>query len=248
MRSRLSSKILVLMFIGMFTIAPTALAANHSLAWGVEAGEEFTYALQRKILDLNFVLLMPYWLGFVLELEEGDLFNATIMELDLIPEDIGVGENLPVSHATLAIGSETLEIDSTAFVIPIDDWAFQTERLNLTIYPDTTLIDTDDEWGTTEESTFTVDSSTYSYIFEWRYDKTDGTLTYVRFMLSSFGSSHVDIVIAQWEEGMPTVLPADLQLSTILIIVIVGAVGVIVAILVYKWIKMPKGLAAELGK
>ncbi|MHA1906763.1 MAG: hypothetical protein ACW98Y_05690 [Candidatus Thorarchaeota archaeon] len=248
MNSKSSSRILVLMLIGMFTLAPTALAANHSLEWGVEVGEEFTYALQRITLDYNYALLMPYWLGFLLELDAGDLFTATVMELDIIPENISETENLPQSHATLAKESDTLELDSTAFVIPIGDWDFQTEKLNLTVRPDITLIDTETEWGTSEESSFSAEGYSFSYKFEWRYDKTNGTLTYAQFTLTTFGSTLIDIVIAQWTEGTPTVIPDDLQLTTILIIVIGGIVGIIVAVLVYKWIKTPKGLAAELGK
>jgi hypothetical protein len=232
----------------MFTFAPTALATNHSLEWGVEAEEEFTYALQRKTLDSNYALLMPYWLGFLIELEAGDLFTATVMELEFIPEDINATENLPQSHVTVAQGSNTLELDSTAFVIPVGDWELQTERLNLTDRPDITLIDTDTEWGTSEESSFSTGGYSFSYLFEWRYDKTNGTLTYMKYSLATVGTTLIDIVVSQWTEGDPTIIADDLQLTTVLIIAIGGVVGIIVAILVYRWVKKPKGLAAELGR
>ncbi len=244
----MTSKILVLMLIGMFTLAPTALAANHSLEWGVEVGEEFTYALQRKTYNPTGLLMVPYWLLFLLDLEAGDLFTATVMELEFIPENISNTENLPLSHVTLAKDSTTLEIDSTAFVILVGDWNLQTERLNLTAHPDTTLIDTETEWGTSEESAFSTEGYSFNYRFEWRYEKTNGTLTFVQFTLSSFGSNLIDLVVAQWSEGTPTVIPDDLQLTTILIIVIGGTIGIIVAVLVYKWVKTPRGLAAELGR
>ncbi|MFW9850890.1 MAG: hypothetical protein ACFFF4_17320 [Candidatus Thorarchaeota archaeon] len=248
MDSNLPSKILVLLIIGMFTVAPSVLAANHSLEWGVEVGEEFTYALQRKTFDPSFVLLMPYWLGFLLDLDAGDLFTATVMELEFIPDNISDTENLPLAHVTLEKDTQTLEIDSTGFVIPIGDWDLQTERLNLSAHPDTTLIDTETEWGTSEESSFTTEGYSFSYSFEWRYDKTNGTLTYAKYSLATIGSTLIDIVVVQWTEGIPTVIPDDLQLSTVLIIAVGGIMGIVVAILVYRWVKAPKGLAAELGK
>jgi len=250
MQQTAPTKILALLLITMMALTPTAMAANHTFSWGSDVGDEYTYALQRKTLDLNYAMVLPYWMGFVLGISEGQEFTATVMELEPIPEEIGASENLPLAHVTLAKnnGTDTLEIDSTAFMILVGDWSFHEERLNVTVLPEISLIDTEDEWGTKEESSFTIDGAVYDYIFEWRYDKQTGALTYVSYRVSTFTGNYIDIIIAQWEEGMPTVLPAEIPIGFVLTIVLGSVVSIVVALLIFKWIRRPKSLAAELGK
>ncbi|MDF1538226.1 MAG: hypothetical protein P1Q69_04930, partial [Candidatus Thorarchaeota archaeon] len=142
-------KILALLLITMMAFTPTVMAANHTFSWGSDVGDEYTYALQRKTQDPSFLYVVPFWMAFVIGMEEGQLFTATVMELEPIPEDIGASENLPLAHVTLARnnGTDTLDLDSTAFVILVGDWSFHEERLNVSILPENALIETEDEWG-----------------------------------------------------------------------------------------------------
>ncbi len=238
----------VLSLVVMLAIIPT-FAAAHTLEWGVEVGDDFTYALQRKTLDGTYASLIPYWMNFVIALDEGQKFIATITELDEIPSEDPSSGSLPLAHATLTYenDSSNLLADTTAFAIMVNDWDFQADMLNISESP-VTLVDTDTEWGLTESSSFTAGSAYYDYIFEWRYDKTTGTLMYSRFKLTTLGTTLIDIVMSQWEVGDPTILPPDLEMGTILIVAISGVVFVIIAFLAYRWVKKPKGIAAELGR
>ena len=139
--------------------------------------------------------------------------------------------------------------DSTAFAILIGDWDLQGEFLNFTLDdPERSIINTDTEWGLAEDSSFVYEDRVYDYHYEWKYLKSDGTLSYSRYRVTTLGTDLIDIIVAQWNEGDPTILPPEMQLSTILMVALGGVVGVIVAILIYRWVKTPKGLAAELGR
>ncbi len=241
--------LLVLVFIVVLTITPT-MSNAHSFVWGVDVGDTFTYALQRKVLDTNYAPLLPYWMSFVTSIDEGTKFNATIKEMDEIPETITTSDQIPLSHAVLVLeDNTTLLADSTAFAILIGDWEFHGELLNFSSDdPERTIIDTDEEWGLIEDSAFSLGGQIYEYLFEWRYEKSTGTLAYSRYRVTTLGSDLIDIIISQWHEGDPTILPREIQLITVLMVALGMSVGVIIAILVYRWAKTPRGLAAELGR
>ena len=238
-------------FLLMLIIITPSFSVAHTFEWGVDVGDEFTYALQRKVLDSAYVSIIPYWMKFVLEIDEGTLFNVTITELEEIPENLTLSDMLPFSHASLTVlnGSSDAFADSTVFAILIGDWDFQGEFLNFSLEdPSVTVTDNENEWGLAEDSSFVFSGRVYNYYYEWKYEKTHGTLLYSRYRVNTLGSDVIDIVLSQWEEGDPTILPPEIQSTTILIIAIAGSIGAIIAFLAYRWVKTPKGLAAELGR
>ncbi|MFW9920719.1 MAG: hypothetical protein ACFFED_14035 [Candidatus Thorarchaeota archaeon] len=250
MRLNRGHRSVVLLLITLFLINPS-FATAHTFEWGVEVGDEFTYALQRKVLDSAYISIIPFWMNFIIPIDAGTKFIATITELEVIPADITLSDDLPLSHASLTLenDSSNLLTDSTVIAILINDWEFQGEFLNFSLEsPDMTVTDTDTEWGLAEDSSFSFGGRLYSYHYEWRYEKTQGTLVYSRYRVTTMGTDVIDIILSQWEEGDPTILPPELQLTTILMLAVGGSIGVIVAFLAYRWVRTPKGLAAELGR
>lgn len=250
MKSRAVNRTGIALLLVMIAVTPTLVTA-HTFEWGVEVGEEFTYALQRKVLDPAFVTIMPYWMNFVIPIEAGTKFIATIMELEEIPTTITLSDTLPFSHASLTLenDSSNLLTDTTAFAILIGDWEYQGEFLNFSLeFPERTITDSDTEWGAAEYSSLIYDGRLYDYYYEWRYEKAQGTLVYARYRVMTLGTDLIDIIVSQWEEGDPTEIPPEIQPASVLMFAIGGAIAVIVAFIVYKWVKKPKGLAAELGK
>ncbi|MFW9910455.1 MAG: hypothetical protein ACFFEF_18005 [Candidatus Thorarchaeota archaeon] len=250
MKRSQSSKVIIVVVLCLLITVPTTLAANHSLVWSVNIDDEFTYALQRKTIDPSGISFVPVWMLFALNCSEGQKFTALVTEIDEIPSDIPVEDPIPSLEMTLTRNNDSfvLMTGTSVFGRPTGDWDFQTERLNLSQYEYISLIDDQSNWGVREEYSFTIGAATYSYFYELRYSKVTGTLDFSRFRISSFGSVLVDIVIAQWSEGMPTILPPDTDVTAIMLVAIVAAVFVIVAFLAYRWIKKPKGLAAQLGR
>jgi hypothetical protein len=249
MKRPLRVRAILLFFIISFSVLPIAASAS-SLTWGVQVGDQFSYALQRKLLDTSYVPLMPPWMSFVLKLNEGDVFTATVTQLDNISETISSAQDMPFSHVWLSTdnGTTNIKTDASQFVVPIGDWDLQTTLLNVSELPDVTLVNTDTEWGISEDSSFVGGTTAYTYLYEWRYGKEQGTLDSARYRLSTYSGDHIDVIMSKWSEGDPTVLPPEIQPSTILILATAGTVGVIVAFLIYRWVKTPRGLAAQLGK
>ncbi len=233
-----------------FMLISPVFASAHSFEWGVDVGDEFTYALQRKVLDSAYAIHLPYWMNFVIPIDAGTLFVATITELEEIPDTITLSDYLPLSHASLSLenDSSNLLADSTAFAILIGDWEYHGEFLNFSLLDPSKITDTETEWGVIEEASVSYEGRIYNYYYEWRYEKTQGTLVYSRYRVETLGTNLIDVIVSQWEEGDPTYLPPEIQTSDMLIWAIAGVVGIIVAFLAYRWVKTPRGLAAELGR
>jgi predicted amino acid dehydrogenase len=92
------------------------------------------------------------------------------------------------------------------------------------------------------------DGSVVSIYVEVRYDKQNGTLNYLRHRYTTLGTDLIDVILVNWHEGMPTVLGAELDLTTVLIIVIGGAIGVIIAFIVLQAYKNKKPIVQKLGE
>ncbi len=246
MKKRLLVLPLVIMFISTSFIVPTTIAQSSGLIWGVESGEEFTYVLQRKTMEPLTLGLIPDKMPFVILLDEGQKFFAKVNKLDLIPDNYSLVETGYSSHCTLSRmnDSEIIFSDSLVFVLPIGDWDYQTQRLNISEYSDITLIDNNNEWGYVQSGTY----NTLNYYFELRYEKENGTLNYVRFRYETQGTVIMDVIFVQWYEGVPTILPPDLQLTTIMMIALAVSIGVIVAFCVFKSIRNKKPLVQRLGE
>jgi hypothetical protein len=131
------------------------------------------------------------------------------------------------------------------FVLPIGDWDLL-EEIESVRSPGLTFVETDDEWGTI--GTGVIPETDITEYIEMRYEKENGTLTYLRYRYTTLGTDLVDIILAHWYPGMPTVIGGDIQLATILIIAISGSTGVIVAFLVYRYFKGKKSIVQRLGE
>ena len=83
---------------------------------------------------------------------------------------------------------------------------------------------------------------------EVRYEKTNGTLSYLRYHYTSLGSDLIDVIFAHWYPGMPTLVGGDIQIETILVIAIGGVIGIIVAFASYRYFKGKKTIAQKLGE
>ena len=173
-----------------------------------------------------------------------------VVELDEIAQQItGPGE-MPLASCNLERenDSEVILLDSKMFVIPIGDWDFLTEIDNITITPDLTLIDTEQEWGTIFITDFSAGGTFVTIHQEIRYEKENGTLNYLRLRYSAHGNDLVDVVFVHWYDGMPTLLPPELQFTTILLIGIGTSVVIIVSVIVYIKYKQRKPVIQLLGE
>jgi hypothetical protein len=227
----------------------SVVAQTHSLQWGVEVGEQFTYALQRKTISPSLEGNLPAWMGFIELIDAGEKVQVNVTHLYPIPEEIESSEDAPVSYCDVLTEDNevVLAANSTAFLFPIGDWTFLTELLSESA-PQIEFIDTDEEWGTIQSGQYISADTAIDYYLEWRYEKENGTLNYLRFTNTVQGANVVDIVFVQWYPGMATTLPPDTPLITILLIALGISFGIIAAIIVYKWYRGRKPLVQELGE
>lgn len=235
------------------TVLPLSVVAQaNTLVWGVQVGEESTYLFQRVFFsDPSYVDVVEPDLPFIRELPVGEKAIMNVSTLDTIPALINDTSQMPLAHCDLIRANDSLSIasDLKFFVIPIGDWNFLTEIQNVTGSSEVQIIDTADEWGTIGTGSFQAsDGSVISVYFEMRYDKQNGTLSYLRHKYSTLGTDLIDVVFVNWHEGMPTVVGPDVQLSTIFVIAIGGVVGIIIGIIVYQRIKEKKPLVQRLGE
>jgi hypothetical protein len=110
-------------------------------------------------------------------------------------------------------------------------------------------VETDDEWGTIGTTVIPgAGGNDITVSVETRYEKENGTLTYLRHRYTALGTDLIDIVLVHWYPGMPTVIGGDVQLPTILIIAMVGITGAIMAFLAYRYVKSKKSIVQRLGE
>ncbi|MFW9982624.1 MAG: hypothetical protein ACFFE3_12005 [Candidatus Thorarchaeota archaeon] len=252
MKSRLQPLILVMIVLFVPLIVPVVAQSNHSLEWGVIEGEEFTYVLQREYYsDSSNRELMESQIPFLAEIEPGEKVIIEISSTDSILNIINETTDLPYSYCNLRnyTDSSLIISDVPNLVLPIGDWEFLTEINNVTTTPSLTLVDTAEEWGTIGVGYFGGgDSNTIEVRLEMRYEKENGTLSYLRHRYTTLGTDIIDVVFVHWYPGMPTLIEGDFQLTTILIIATGGVIGFIVAFIVYRGIKSKKSVAQRLGE
>ncbi|MFW9868534.1 MAG: hypothetical protein ACFFEL_02805 [Candidatus Thorarchaeota archaeon] len=252
MKSRLSALMLVIAILYVPILTPVIAQTNHSLVWGVSVGEEFTYVLQREYYsDANNRVLMESQIPFLADVEPGEKVILEISSIGPIISTINETTDLPYSYCNLRNYNDSSLIisDIPNLVLPIGDWDFLTEINNVTETPSLTLVDTDEEWGTIGVGYFGGgDGSTVEVRLEMRYEKENGTLTYLRHRYTTLGTDIIDVVFVHWYPGMPTIIGGDIQLTTLLIIATGGVIGLIVAFIVYRSIKGKKTIAQRLGE
>ena len=238
----------LLFVVTLAAVAPTSAQQNHTLEWGVEVGEEFTYVLQRKLVDAAWEQNMNNLIPFLSHLDEGQKIFASVEELDEIPTEVEPSDLL-TSSWTLVRENDSVTISTgiSGFAFPIGDWEVLGEAFNVTGIAGMTLIDTNEEWGTILSGP--LEGSSYTEIYhEQRYEKENGTQVYLRWTISYAGNRVVDIVFVQWHPGVPTVLAAELEITTILLAGVGIAFAVVVGVIVCMRVKRRKSLMQELGE
>jgi hypothetical protein len=230
------------------SIEPVIATPNHSLQWGVDTNEQFTYALQRKLGNSSWIGQTSASLSFISAMDEGQKATAVVTSLGLIPDTINSSYDMPNSFCALIRENDSTQLATnfTLFVVPIGDWGFLTQMSGFTS-GGWTVINTDTEWGATLSLTI-EDGDSIAYYQELRYEKQNGTLNYLRLRLSSLGNALLDIVFVQWHPGMPTVLSPELQLSTTLTVLLGVAVASVASVIVYKKHTGRKSIAQRLGE
>jgi len=249
-------KPLLVLFLLSLALAPTIIPvhaqSNHTLEWGVEVGEEFTYVLQRAFFtDSGYREVLFANFPFIEGLELGQKAIVSIDNLEVIPSQINESSQIPISQCTMVRANDSTSLGAglQSFVLPIGDWEFLNEMVNLTGFSGVTLIDTEEEWGTEGAASFRVgDGSIVTVSLEIRYEKENGTLNYLRQRYSTLGTDLIDMILVNWHPGMPTIVEAGLPLETILVISLGTAVGLIISSLVYIGYKRKKPLVQQLGE
>lgn len=229
-------------------VAPISVQQTNTLEWGVEVGEEFTYVLQRKLVAAEWEQNMNNLIPFLSYLDEGQKIFASVDELGAIPTEVDPSD-LPTSRWTLVRenDSHTISTGISGFAFPIGDWDVLGEAFNVTGIAGMTLIDTNEEWGTILSGPL-EGGSDFQVYHEQRYEKENGTQVYLRWTISYAGNRVVDVVFVQWHPGMPTILAAELEITTILLVGLGIAIAIIVGVLAYKKIKSRKTLMQKLGE
>lgn len=243
----------LLLLIALSSTMPLGVKAQtHSLEWGLNVDEEFTYVLQRAYFaDPEYAIVVQGDLPFISELPVGEMVTMKVAELDAIPALINESSQMPLGHCDLERANDSVSIatDQTGFIIPIGDWDFLTEIGNITGRQGVTLINTEDEWGTVGTGTIQAnDGSIISLYVEVRYEKENGTLNYLRHRYTTLGTDLIDVVFVNWHQGMPTVIGAEVQPTTILILIGGGVFGLIIAFFVIQWYKKKKPVVQRLGE
>lgn len=252
MKSRLPALVLVMALLFAPMLIQVVAQTNHTLEWGADVGEEFIYVLQREhYSDPSNRVFMEMQLPFLAEIEPGEKVILEIGSLDTIENLINESTQLPRSYCNLNRFNDSALItaDLTSLVLPIGDWDFLTEINNVTTTSGLTLIDNEDEWGTIGAGVYSGgDGGSVDVRLELRYEKENGTLSYLRHQYTALGTDIIDIVFVHWYPGMPTIIGGGIQLTTILIIATSGLMGLIVAFLVYRGIKGKKTVVQRLGE
>jgi hypothetical protein len=207
------------------SVAIVCAQPNHSLEWGVSESEEFVYVLQRKlILNPSESYFVENQLPFLAQLDEGTKVIATVDGLETMPSQINTYEDIPIANVSLSRENDSMVISSEieSFVVPTNDWTLLTEASGFDAIEGQTLVDTQSEWGYVSTGAFSSAGTTVNFHIELRYEKENGTLNYIRLRYSALGQDLIDVVFVQWHVGMPTILPPEVQLSSILIVAILG--------------------------
>ena len=252
MKSRPLLSVLFLAVILTPMVSLVFAQSNHSLEWGVSPGEEFTYVLQRAFYaDDNSKAFLVSQVPFLAQIQAGQKVLLEVDYLEMIQSSINESTQLPRSYCSLLRENDSALImsDLPSFVIPVGDWEFLDAIENITGAQGLTLIDTEDEWGTIGVGVISGSGgSDINVRIEMRYEKENGTLSYLRQKYTTLGSDLIDIIFVQWHPGMPTIVGGGIQSTTLMIIGICGITGVIVAFVVYRMIKGKKPLIQQLGE
>ena len=253
MKPKLLPSILLLAVLMTPIFVPVLAQSNHTLEWGVNSGEEFTYVLQRAFYaDSTSEEFIEVQLPLIAELQHGQIVVLEIDHLDSIEDMINETTQLPRSYCNLLRENDSAVImtDLTGLVIPIGDWEFLDEVGNITGTAGLMLVETEDEWGTIGTGVISGSDggNDINVRIEMRYEKENGTLSYLRHRYSTLGNDLIDVIFVHWYPGMPTIVGGGIQTTTLMIIAVSGLAGLIVAFVVYRGVKGRKSIAQQLGE
>jgi len=226
-------------------------APDDSLYWAVEVDEEFTYALQRYLVTDESIWkdIAFHALPFGSSTGEGKKIVARVTGLETVPEQMNVTTDVPDSFCSVMRENDSVQLWSnlTLFVVPVGNWELLANLSGL-ITEGAILIDDEHEWGASQSGAFTQGSIVITFYSEIRYEKENGTLTYLRLRYGASGNDLLDIVFVQWHPGMPTILPPELQMSTVLTALLAVGVVSVVSVLVYKKYTSRRPIVRRLGE
>ena len=220
MKPKLLPSILLLAVLMTPIFVPVLAQSNHTLEWGVNSGEEFTYVLQRAFYaDSTSEEFIEVQLPLIAELQHGQIVVLEIDHLDSIEDMINETTQLPRSYCNLLRENDSAVImtDLTGLVIPIGDWEFLDEVGNITGTAGLMLVETEDEWGTIGTGVISGSDggSDINVRIEMRYEKENGTLSYLRHRYSTLGNDLIDVIFVHWHPGPHQTILRDQMRSTL---------------------------------
>ncbi len=209
----------------------TFTVAINGLQWGVEVGDRTEYELRIRVVPEGMPPENREWtyiLDVYMEIMElGNLsvdysnsgiwfYTHFVLDSDLFLDN---GTNL-AGFLPSGLGGGAGAISTWLYntgAIPIGNWTFTSMLVEGSVY---TTIDDDQFWGYTVEG-----DASYE---EWRWFKTNGTLSYVRFDNATFetmpASQVIDILLQE--------RTVDAELPVILLVGAAGAVVTVLAVVV----------------
>ena len=221
-----------------------------TLSWGVDEGDTFSYALQRKYIDtsdLDWAHSALSSAPFLALLEEGQIVNMTVTLLEAIPSIINATDDVPLSYCTLTRENEPIGLSKAPllFVIPVDVWSLSidlkrySERLLNTYHGGGDTIyanDSDDTWTLTNDY-WHGQKPIYFGIIQLQFYKETGILKSLWFqetLPGRFSDTILwDMLFVHWTSGMPTIVPlTSFPFIGLIAAIAVSFVVVLVVILV----------------
>ncbi len=221
----------------MLLILALPTADAQSVYWGVQVGDEITYVLQRKYMDPMFEGQVGETAFFVTKLDEGQTLIARVDFLDDIPSAVNLSQDVPQSISTLIRqnDSEVIGENITLVAIPVGLWDIPRPPTNDS--PDDghfthTTIDTSEEWGSVVTGDFWYLIFHMTFYMQTIYSKADGALNVIQVQVDVSGNDLMDIKLARWAPGVPTIVPGDPQFLTIALVA-GGVALVVIVVLIY---------------
>jgi len=216
---------------------PIGAQTVEDMEWGVEEGDEITYVLQRKYLDEQFGQMFSSFIPFITEVDEGQKVIARIDELSPIIENITIGMFGANCSMIRENDSEVLMEDMSMIVVPLGIWNLESEESNETTNPrmpgEFEIYNTTDEWGTVMSGEMWFAIFLITFHVEILYYKANGTLSKMWMRMDISGNPSVDVLFAQWQPNMATVIPMGFPIWPV---IIYGSIGlVVVLIIAFLW-------------
>ncbi len=236
-----SSRLLTLATVLFVTAVSPVLAQGPSLYWAISVGDEFTFVLQRKYVDPMFEERLDEFAPFVTRLDEGQKVIAHVDGLAEIPSNISEPSQVPKSNCSLirVNDSEVIAHNLTLIAIPIGTWDLAhgatgnssddgNDRLTFA------TTESETEWQTLLTGDFWVFLLHITFRMDTTYSKLDGVLNSIGVQVEMSGNDFLDVRFTRYSPGVPTTLPADVQLLTVAIVGVAAVVVLSAGLFLYR--------------